>query len=119
MFLTLNMQMFFAEHTIDIDRISRTNQMLRENTAALTKEITTGEYKIHYEQEKLLKKIAVDILSTTSMGNPINGKVYLVSYVSTSNDFCAPLARTRNIERFKERFVKKRNSCIYCGKGDR
>lgn len=68
--------MYFAEHTIDIERISQTNnQNLRENTASLTKEIICGEYKNHYEQERLLKKIAVDILVTTSMGNPINGKV--------------------------------------------
>lgn len=70
------MQMYFAEHSIDIERISQANrQTLRENTAALTREIVTGEYKIHYEQERLLKKIAVDILVTTSMGNPVNGKV--------------------------------------------
>lgn len=73
------MQMYFAEHTIDIERISRNNQILRGKAAALTKEITSGEYKIHYEQEKLLKKIAVDILVTTSLGNPLNGKVHSVS----------------------------------------
>lgn len=73
------MQMYFAEHTISLDRTSQSNrQMLRQNTAALTKEIVTGEYKVHYEQERLLKKIAVDILVTTSMGNPINGKVVAV-----------------------------------------
>lgn len=70
------MQMFFAEHSIDIERISQTNrQTLRENIGALTREIISAEYKVHYEQERLLKKIAVDILVTTSMGNPINGKV--------------------------------------------
>lgn len=74
------MQMYYVEHSIDIERISRTNrQTLRENTAALTREIVSGEYKVHYEQERLLKKIAVDILVTTSMGNPVNGKVVLVS----------------------------------------
>lgn len=74
------MQMYYVEHSIDIERISQTNrQTLRENTAALTREIISGEYKVHYEQERLLKKIAVDILVTTSMGNPVNGKVVLVS----------------------------------------
>lgn len=76
MYLTLNMQMYYVEHSIDIERISQLNrQTLRENTVALTREIITGEYKVHYEQERLLKKIAVDILVTTSMGNPVNGKV--------------------------------------------
>lgn len=70
------MQMYFANHTISVDRISETHrQTLRDSVAALTKEIVTGDYKINYEQERLLKKIAVDILVTMSMGNPINGKV--------------------------------------------
>lgn len=78
LYLTLNMQIYFAEHGINIDRISQAHrQMVRASTAALTKEIVTGVYKIHHEQERLLKKISVDILVTTSLGNPINGKVKL------------------------------------------
>ncbi|XP_037028228.1 cilia- and flagella-associated protein 206 [Bradysia coprophila] len=76
LYLTLSMQMYFANHSINVERISETHrQTLRESTAALTKEIITGEYKINYEQERLLKKIAVDILVAMSMGNPINGKL--------------------------------------------
>ncbi|KAJ6640303.1 Cilia- and flagella-associated protein 206 [Pseudolycoriella hygida] len=74
--LTLNMQIYFAEHIIDVERLSKINrQTIRENIAALTKDIITGDYKTHYDQERLLKKIAVDVLVTTSMGNPINGKL--------------------------------------------
>lgn len=70
------MQIYFTEHSINLERISQTNrQTLQQNTVALTKEIITDEYKTHLEQERLMKKIAVDILVNTSLGNPINGKV--------------------------------------------
>lgn len=116
------MQMYFSIHTINTERVSQTHrQTLRESTAALTREIVTGEYKINYEQERLLKKIAVDILVAMSLGNPINGKVNLaiIKLAIKKRIKFRLLARPRNFECIEERIVEERNCFIYCSKGRR
>lgn len=70
------MQAFFITHSIDGKRIvERQQELLNGRTSSLTKEIITATIRTAEDRDKLFKKIVIDIIVHTSLGNPTNVKV--------------------------------------------
>lgn len=70
---TLNMQWFGMERTINPDRIVSTQEAaMRAKLKKLTNEILSAPCKQPDDREKVVKKMAVDVIMYCSLGSPAN-----------------------------------------------
>uniref|UniRef100_A0A336LQX2 Cilia- and flagella-associated protein 206 n=1 Tax=Culicoides sonorensis TaxID=179676 RepID=A0A336LQX2_CULSO len=94
--VALKMQAYFFENFIDRDEII-TNYMkqMMAKTATIKKEITEAEVVTRDDQDELIKKIIIDIITKSSLGNP-NDSLILTE---TSNALHSVMSRV-DIENF-------------------
>lgn len=94
--VALKMQAYFFENFIERDEIigNYMKQMMAK-TATLTKEITEAEVVTREDQDELIKKIIIDIITKSSLGNP-NDSLILTE---TSNALHSVMSRV-DIENF-------------------
>ncbi|XP_063697168.1 cilia- and flagella-associated protein 206 [Culicoides brevitarsis] len=94
--VALKMQAYFFENFIERDEIigNYMKQMMAK-TATITKEITEAEVVSRDDQDELIKKIIIDIITKSSLGNP-NDSLILTE---TSNALHSVMSRV-DIENF-------------------
>lgn len=65
------MQSYFFENFIERDEIiANYMKQMMNKTATITKEITEAEVCTKEDQDELIKKIIIDIITKSSLGNP-------------------------------------------------
>lgn len=79
---SLCMQVFFMDHSIDTERIVQHQLSLtKEKTKKLTHELLSAQNSKPFENDRLLKKIVLDIIVNNYLGNPSNQKVFCLSLI--------------------------------------
>lgn len=94
--IALKMQAYFFENFIDRDLIvANYLKQLMNKTANITKDITEAEVITREDQDELIKKIIVDIISKSNLGNPNDSMIL----TETSNALHSVMSRI-DIENF-------------------
>lgn len=90
------MQSYFFENFIERDQIvaNYLKQMMNK-TAALTKDITDADVVTRDDQDELIRKIIIDIVTKSSLGNPGDSNIL----AETSNALHSVMSRV-DIENF-------------------
>lgn len=90
------MQAYFFENFVDRDQIiGNYMKQLMNKTASITKDITEADVVTREDQDELIKKIIIDIISKSSLGNPNDTNIL----TETSNALHSVMSRV-DIENF-------------------
>lgn len=90
------MQSYFFENFIDRDQIvANYLKQLMNKTIALTKDITEADVVTREDQDELIRKIIIDIVTKSSLGNPCDQTIL----AETSNALHSVMSRI-DIENF-------------------
>lgn len=77
------MQVYYIDNHIDIDRmIAKQRADMVEQIEPLTRSIINTRLKSKKECGEYMKKLAVDIIAYYALGNPENGQVSQIVYVT-------------------------------------
>lgn len=94
--VALKMQSYFFENFIDRDLIvANYMKQLMNKTVALTKDITEADVVTRDDQDELIRKIIIDIVTKSSLGNPSDNTIL----AETSNALHSVMSRV-DIENF-------------------
>lgn len=100
---TLHMQWFSAAHTIDVQRIAHVQETQRaQRTQKLVDEILGVRCKTDIDRERLLRKIAVDVIVNGALGSPANQQLCMdictaLKSVMSPADIAAFVAASRDV----------------------